>query len=255
MKHQLNKQEFFEPLSSKPARQYRAKKRVMGPTTLALATLLPLATLAGCASYSKDNFTVGSVHHTYKTRHPIIIEEREQTLDVPIGSGAHDLSKAALGAIEGFAYRFRKSASGVITIMLPSGSPNEGSAKSARPKVIQAVIISGVPREKIRMTSYYAAEHGSSAPIRLSYIGVKANVEACGKWPDDLAGANGQNHNYQNFGCASQNNMAAMIANPADLLGPRGMSPINAARRIEGLKDYSKGDITLPSSSSTDLNF
>ncbi len=29
------------------------------------------------------------------------------------------------------------------------------------------------------------------------------------------------NRNYANFGCATQNNLAQMIANPADLLGPR----------------------------------
>lgn len=256
MKHHLINS--IDPVGTalKSARAARDRRREHGPIrgpVIAFAALLPLAVLTGCASYSKDNFTVGNVQKTYKTQHPIVIDEREQTLDVPIGSGAHDLSHASLGAIEGFAYRFRKSASGQITIMLPAGSLNEASASTASRKAIQAVLNSGVPRDKIKMTTYYAAEHGSSAPIRLSYIGVKASVSECGKWPEDLAGSNSQNRNYQNFGCASQNNMASMIANPADLLGPRGMSPIDPGRRLEGFKDYRDGNVRLPSSSSSEF--
>ena len=95
------------------------------------------------------------------------------------------------------------------------------------------------------------AEHGISAPIRLSYFAVNANVEACGKWPKDLAGANNDNKNYHNFGCAQQNNLAKMIANPADLLAPRGMSDIDAQRRNEVFKDYREGKTELPQPASS----
>ena len=47
-----------------------------------------------------------------------------------------------------------------------------------------------------------------------------------------------QNRNYENFGCASQANLAAMVAEPMDLIGPRQMSPIDAVRRGQVIKDY-----------------
>lgn len=137
--------------------------------------------------------------------------------------------------------------------MLPSGSPNEASARKVSDQVIESIMASGVPRNHIQMTTYYAAEHGSSAPIRLSYIGVKSNVEGCGRWPGDLAASNGQNENYHNFGCASQSNLASAIANPADLLAPRGMSPIDAGRRIEGFKEYRDGKVKLSSSGTPEI--
>jgi pilus assembly protein CpaD len=47
-----------------------------------------------------------------------------------------------------------------------------------------------------------------------------------------------ENKNYKNFGCAYQNNLAAMVANPMDLLGPRQTGPIDAADRDKVISDY-----------------
>ena len=47
-----------------------------------------------------------------------------------------------------------------------------------------------------------------------------------------------ENKHYANFGCSYQNNVAAQIANPADLLGPRKQTPIDAANRSAVIDDY-----------------
>ncbi len=49
---------------------------------------------------------------------------------------------------------------------------------------------------------------------------------------------------YANLGCATQRNFAMHVANPADLLGPRGMDGRLAERRDEVFDKYLKGDIT-----------
>ena len=59
----------------------------------------------------------------------------------------------------------------------------------------------------------------------------------CGRWPTDLA-RDDNNGNYENFGCASQNNLAAQVANPSDLLAPRGMTPIDSERRTAVYQSY-----------------
>ncbi len=242
MQHHVKQPIFSTPFSKVRA---RVKKKPHAPT-MALIALIPLAVLTGCASYSEDKFTVGSVQDNYKLRHPIVLDEREQTLDVPIATSSYGLPYASQSAIQGFSYRYKKSASGVITVMVPSGSPNETAARKVGQKIIETIKKTGVPRRKVRMINYDAAEHGRSAPIRLSYFAVSASVEACGKWPEDLAGANNQNKNYYNFGCAQQNNLARMIANPSDLLAPRGMSDIDAQRRNEVIESYRNGEIRLP---------
>jgi pilus assembly protein CpaD len=50
------------------------------------------------------------------------------------------------------------------------------------------------------------------------------------------------NRNGHYWGCATQNNLAAMMQNPRDLKGPRGWSPRDARRRDAVWDKYIKGD-------------
>ncbi|MEL6947022.1 MAG: CpaD family pilus assembly lipoprotein [Pseudomonadota bacterium] len=220
-------------------------KRASGISRIGLAAsvLVGALALSGCANHSKSHFTVGSTPDHYKTRHPIIIDEKEQTLDVPVATGSFDLPLSSASAIEGFTDRFLTSASGHILVMMPRGSANERAARMLGAKVATTVKKRGVPGHRVRMVTYAAHKHGASAPIRLSYSAIKAAVTGCGKWKKDLT-ASSENKNYHNFGCATQNNLAAMVANPADLLGPRGMSNVDAARRENVIRDYRSGDST-----------
>ena len=217
--------------------------------TLLLATVVATAAVvSGCAKHSTDNFTVGSVQHTYKTRHPIVIRDKEQTLDIPVASQSYDLPHGSKMAVRGFAQSFMNSANGSISIMLPTGSANERGARTVAKGVHYEIEQAGVPPHRISMITYFAGEHGSAAPIRLSYNAVKATVSGCGKWPADLT-EHKQNQNYHNFGCATQSNLATIIANPADLLAPRGMTEIDAERRSRAIDRYREGlpDVSLPS--------
>ncbi|MEP1206886.1 MAG: CpaD family pilus assembly protein [Rhizobiaceae bacterium] len=210
--------------------------------------LLPLVILAGCASHSENNFTVGSVQSTYKTKHPIVIDEKEMTLEVPVAGSSYELTYPAQSSIEAFANRYKTGANGSLTVMIPAGSANEAAARKILPQIVVSLNRLGIPRNRIRSTTYYVSNYGSASPIRLSFTALAASVEECGKWPEDLAGVNGQNQNYHNFGCASQNNLAAQIANPADLMGPRAMTPIDAERRNEAIEAYRTGEVGTGSS-------
>ena len=53
-----------------------------------------------------------------------------------------------------------------------------------------------------------------------------------------------------NFGCATTANLAAMIANPADLAAPRPEDPADAGRRQNVLTKYRAGSVTSTSSDS-----
>jgi pilus assembly protein CpaD len=47
-----------------------------------------------------------------------------------------------------------------------------------------------------------------------------------------------ENDQYHNFGCAAQQNLAAMVANPADLVRPQPTAPAHGARRANVIKVY-----------------
>jgi pilus assembly protein CpaD len=84
------------------------------------------------------------------------------------------------------------------------------------------------------------------AVITVNYPQLAAQAGPCGEWPDDLGPSADRKHfeniQYWNFGCATQRNLAAMVANPADLVQPRAEGPIHAARRSTVLDKYRKGE-------------
>ena len=55
-----------------------------------------------------------------------------------------------------------------------------------------------------------------------------------------------------NHGCATQNNLAAMVADPADLVGPKTMTPADAGRRNTVLEKYRAGEATATQRSEQD---
>ncbi|MCI5078035.1 CpaD family pilus assembly lipoprotein [Oricola sp.] len=205
------------------------------------AGLLILATAAaGCGSIGRDPITVGSVPEDYRTRHPIVLSEQERTLDVPIASGARELNIPVKSNIRAFAANFAASGTGTLIVMQPVGSANEQAVKRVQGDILQALADGGAPRSRIAVQHYDASAHGSAAAVRLSYAGVTASTTPCGNWPDDLT-ETVENRNYADFGCSSQQNLAAIVANPGDLLGPRQSSPIDATQRGTVIEDYQSG--------------
>jgi len=209
--------------------------------------LLALASVAltGCAS-GRDSITVGSVPDDYRTRHPIVINQVEQTLDVAIASGVHRLDRPTQSNIEAFANEFAGSGGGVIVVLEPAGSANSQSVIKVRDDIITAIEAGGVQRHQIAIQTYDASQHAAAAPLRLSYHAVDAQVAECGNWYEDLA-SNPENKQYHDFGCSTQANLASIIANPNDLMGPRAVSPIDPIQRATVIQNWQEGSQPIQS--------
>ena len=207
--------------------------RLLAPAML----LTSLAVLAGCGT-NPDRSATGSIPDDYRTRHPIVLTESQHTIDVPVASGDRELTVAMRDNIRGFAMDYTSKSRGIIQIMVPQGSANAGAAAVLRKDIRAALIDAGVARSRIIETSYGANPEGDAAPIRLAFVAITAKTNPCGQWPEDLISNTVENNQYHNFGCATQANLAAQIANPMDLVAPRGMSPIDAERRAVVIEDY-----------------
>ncbi|MGB7288080.1 MAG: CpaD family pilus assembly protein [Salaquimonas sp.] len=200
--------------------------------------LVSLALMSGCASYNKSHFTVGSIPDDYRTRHPIIVSENETVQDIVIPRHTKSLPLRGRDLARSMGFNFKSSGAKSIAIMIPSGSPNERAAKNAASDVVAEFTQVGIKRSQIIIKHYDAASHGSSATLRLVYTDLSASIDSkCGQWNEDLIDTK-DNKNYANFGCATQNNLAAQIANPADLLGPRAMSEIDSTKRTTVIEDW-----------------
>ncbi|WP_077102235.1 MULTISPECIES: CpaD family pilus assembly protein [Agrobacterium] len=210
-------------------------------TGLVLALLTTAALAQSCA---RDPMSTGAIPDDYRTRHPITLSEAQHSLDIPVSAGDNRLTVGMADNIKGFAQSYAATSSGVVQIQVPTGSANSVAASILKRQIRATLASSGIPAAKIVETPYRAAPSGDAAPIRLSYIAVTAMTGQCGQWPEDLSDNTYSNKNWYNFGCASQNNLAAQIANPMDLVGPRGMSPIDAERRSAVIGNYRAGKTT-----------
>jgi pilus assembly protein CpaD len=196
--------------------------------------------LGGCARPVQPFETTGAVPDDYRLNHPIAVEEQVATLDVPVGLYTGQLSDAAKANVVGFGQKFQASGSSRIAVVAPSGSPNQQVAAGVAVEIEDVLRRSGIPSEAIDYRVYHAGSDERNAPVRVAFSRIAGHTAPCGPWPDQVT-VNGQNRNYFNFGCASQQNLAAMVANPLDLLYPRGLTPADAARRADVLEKYRKG--------------
>ena len=101
----------------------------------------------------------------------------------------------------------------------------------------------GLDESRISVSPYPSHGKGETA-LRISYTRYVAEAPECGAWPDNVGG-DYRNLPYANFGCATQRNFAMQVANPADLLGPRTMTPATAERRDDRWEKFNKGDSTI----------
>ncbi|MBZ9698031.1 MULTISPECIES: CpaD family pilus assembly protein [unclassified Mesorhizobium] len=199
--------------------------------------------LAGCAQ--RDSVTVGAIPDDYRTNHPIVIAEKNQKIDLPVGAGDRGMTGSQRDTLLGFLDGYDKSAASTLTIQVPSGSANEVAATAAGRDFARLAVAAGIKRDRIVVVSYQAGSSEASAPVRVSYIAVRAQTDKCGRWPDDLVDTS-ENKHYADFGCSYQNNLAAQMANPNDLLGPRKQTTIDAERRGQVIDDYRKVPLAVP---------
>jgi pilus assembly protein CpaD len=173
----------------------------------------------------------------YRERHPIMISEEPEVLDMRVGMNGPALSPEIEMAIQDYVYGYRTSGTGNITIQVPTGSANEIAAGKTGKAVHYALVRAGVPQSHISVAPYNVGDFSKTASLRLSYLRVKAVTPRCGVWPETEPNEF-RNSALFNHGCSAQQNLAAMVANPADLVRPQPMSPANGARRSAVIKTY-----------------
>ena len=142
---------------------------------------------------------------------------------------ARDLARRILDVFAGYDY-----------VVAPSGSPNQNAAAAVAVQIEQVLRRAGVSPRAIEYRVYRAGPEERNAPVRIAYNDIAAHTAPCGPWPDQVA-QSPDNRHYADFGCATQQNLAAMVASPLDLIYPRGMTPADAQRRATVLQAYREG--------------
>ena len=221
----------------------RPQVGLSGAGAVLLAGLLSV-TLAGCRLDEPGPGTrvAGWQIIDPEQRHPILVSQQPVSLNLRISPSSDGLTPGQRARVLEFASRSRASDSGNsrVVISAPGGSPNEGAAMQAADEARKLMLQTGYSETAIAVEAYHAG--GGDAPLRLSYMRYAAEAPECGQdWSENLARTY-QNTPYPNFGCAGQRNLAVMVANPSDLLGPRTMTPRDSNRRDNMYEKYVKGE-------------
>ena len=203
--------------------------------TLAIASLGLLA--AGCVSAREEaeNAIPNSLD-----RFPLVAEEQtDQTL---LAVHPRGLSRTQAAAVAQMGARWREAGGRGVMVRAPQGAAQQADAYMMAEQVRGVLIDAGVAPDAIQIQAYDAGGD-SGAPLIAEFGRYVASVPRCGGNWDNLTGTQ-SNGTHANFGCAVSANMAAQIANPADIVAPRTMDPADASRRSVVLDHYRKGETT-----------
>jgi pilus assembly protein CpaD len=177
--------------------------------------------------------------------HPITVEPSYRDLKVQY-SGGEGMSADDAIKFDAFLNDYRTHGNGSLGISVANGA----AAHNAITFFAERAAASGISRDKILVATHDVAN--GDTRVDVSYIAYKATADSCGDWSEDLAFTM-ENQTSKNFGCAVQHNIAAQVADPRDLLGPREAGPVDTARRATTVDLYEKGAPSEAQKHTTDM--
>lgn len=185
-----------------------------------LPTVLLLLSASGLAACQGGGTTGSLPTDNYRSRYPIVLREAPETLDIPVGRGSAGLAPSVRDNVRAFAAKASAEATGTVVIMAPAGTQNEAAATSIAVQAERQAVTAGLSRGMVERRRYAVADPEIDAPVRLAFLRMKAEAPPCGQWTEQAV-QDSNNGETVEFGCATQANLAAMIANPYDLILPR----------------------------------
>ena len=201
-----------------------------------------LAVVVGCAP-NELYVQLADPHR----RHPIGVTAETAALEVAVPPDGHAVPANQFFDVAKFARRYRTEGKGPMVVAVPQRARHSRTASESVRTVRTIVTQAGIDASRVRYYSKPVGVDGAET-ITLSYDRVVAVAPKCGDWSESVV-RNPEVLPSQNFGCASQRNLAVMVANPTDLLYPTLETPRQSDRREATFKAYSeavpKADVTV----------
>jgi pilus assembly protein CpaD len=215
-----------------------------------LTIILVGASVGGC--WKSPRFQAPFTLANPNERHPIAVRQGEVSLDLAVYPGSSGLNESQKSQVYGFLLDYKSQSAERLLIRAPSGGANETAAMRAYDDVRKAMRRADVDPRSVALEPYFGNDD-PSAPLRVSYLKFVAEAPDCPDWSENV-GRDPQNMPYPNMGCATQRNFAAMVANPEDLLHPRGETPRPGERRDNVWGKYVKGAVSASKWAAPDGN-
>jgi pilus assembly protein CpaD len=158
--------------------------------------------------------------------------------------GVHDagISPNQADALRDFVGRWMQTDRAPITIKAPEHGPAQAAVYRTAAAARDYIVGQGVDPGAVRIVGYEAGDD-HDAPVVVGFVRYQARGPQCGRSWTNLA-TDYHADGYAEFGCAVTANIAAQIAEPADLLHPRDTDAPDAQRRQNVLDKYRQGTQT-----------
>jgi pilus assembly protein CpaD len=190
--------------------------------------------VAGSCAYHNDG---DSIAEDGAVNHPITVEPSFKEIKMHFAGGEQGITPDDAIVFDNFLADFRAHGNGSLGISVPDGGPS----RSAITWFAERAAATGIPKDKILVSTHDVAN--GDFRVDISYITYTAKTDECGDWSENLA-FTADNLTPKNFGCATRQNLAAMVSDPRDLITPRRFDPADANRAATVLDAYEQGKPT-----------
>lgn len=205
-------------------------------TLLGCTALLAASVVGACAS-TPPAATLPT------TAFGIEVRKERATLRIPIDPDQQVLNYEDKADLEAFARAYHDRGHGKVSLALPVNSDNNEAVMRALTAARDTLHRHGIRYEWMD-GERYNAQGQPGAPLVAMFTHYEAIAPDCfARWGD--FGYTQDQPNTTNFGCASQANLARMVADPRDLLMPRDLDPADGLRRSALLEKYRAGESTV----------
>ncbi len=197
-----------------------------------LLTVAAAAVLGACSTVATDSQPL-----TPLSRYSLRVEPGLDRIALAVHENG--LSSNQQAAINELAHRYMTAGVGSVRIEGPSG---EDPAAARQTWAVRSALESaGLPAERIVVASYPAPD--PRAPILAGFETVRAAIPNCAAEPRAMDNRFSNNSSL-GLGCAINANLAAQIADPRDIVGPRMTSPADSGRAAVVFDNYRRGQVT-----------
>jgi pilus assembly protein CpaD len=203
---------------------------------LGLPLMAVTALVAGCRDLGELDDRAALRLRDPETRHPIHVGRRTETMAVAVPTGAGGLGADQAPEIRHFLDRYKADGSGPLRVSLPNAMNDRLNAAHTFRDVKDLIREAGIPARAV-VTARHQTSPELGPTLKLSYEQPAAVPPQCGDWSEDV-GLNPERLPYPNHGCATQRNVALMVANPRDLVQPQAEDPRSSERRSAGWSGY-----------------
>jgi pilus assembly protein CpaD len=201
-----------------------------------------IAALSGCAQSQKQ---IALSSRAYRE-----LQAREVTTELKLGAvvAGERLGDPERDAVRAFAAAYMQEGRSKVTISRPSNGPNDVSALRAAADAKAVMLAEGVDPADVA-EGPYDATGAVQAPLLITYKSYEVVVPNCPDFSSVDMASLSSNASLPSFGCATAVNLAAMIANPSDLV-TQPVDPADTRRRLIVMTKYRNGEPTASTRSS-----